>query len=442
MIKPSKARTTVSLIDETKKSKVTPVIIFVVTGAFALTAFLINFLISNGVIYSSPLAKASDVQKVLASSSAVLAASVEAATTKANADTPFGKVSKKTPKVTSIIITPEEPVIYYAPAAVAAVTSSFSSGGGNNKFGMYVENSADQITAAASLINSNGGDWGYVLLTMNITDRNGGYWQRLFDPAKSSHVIPIVQLFNNGVCNADEIDFGGLADTLGGLNWPSRHRYISVFNEVNAGDYWCGHENGGEYAKTLDKAISAFKDKSGDFFIMPAALNSSARTGAKSNLGNTYVGEDLFISQMRAAVPDIFNKIDGWATHAYPQPNFSGAIAGGRDSILNYRWELSVVGRALPVFITETGWIHKEGQEACTQYSQNGLLSENVTATRYKEAFVNYWLPDPRVQAVTPFTWYGSDPCAAGFNFVKSDGSLYPQGEVIKSIPKNAGSPD
>ncbi|MCX6783474.1 MAG: hypothetical protein NT141_00140 [candidate division WWE3 bacterium] len=319
MIKPSK-----------KSFKVTPVAIFAITGVIAVTVILANFLISNSVLYSSPLARAAEVQSVLASSSAVLAASVEAAAIKSDAATPFGTINAKTPKVTSIIITPTEPVIYYAPVA----SSSFSGGSGNNKFGMYVENSADQITAAAELINSNGGDWGYVLLTMNINDRNGGYWQGLFDAAKSAHVIPIVQLFNNGVCSADEMGFSELADTLGGLSWPTRHRYISVFNEVNAGDYWCGHEDGGEYAVVLDKAIKAFKDKSNDFFIMPAALNSSARTGAKSNLGNTYIGEDLFISQMRVAVPDIFSKIDGWATHAYPSQILAGLLLVGETVFL------------------------------------------------------------------------------------------------------------
>ena len=393
--------------------------------------------------YEQPLASPTQAQYLLNNLRNVLAAEVLAAT-------PAGKESPK--KLSFLSFSPTEPVVYAAP-----VTGGSSGSGGsgqtfygrgtpNNKFGMYVQNSGDQIAAAAGLVNSSGGDWGYVLLTMNLNDRGSGTWQSLFDAAAQHHVIPIIQLFNAGTCNPDEMDFGGLAEMLNGLSWPAKHRYISIFNEVNAGDYWCGNASGESYAKALDKAIREFKDKSSDFFIMPAAFNSSARTGAVSNEKAKYIGEDLFLSQMNQAVPGIFNRIDGWATHAYPQPNFSGAIYGGRDSILNYSWEMGIVrslgGPSLPIFITETGWLHKEGQESCGQYSQAGLLSEGVVAARYRSAYVDYWLRDARGVAVAPFIWASNDPCAAGFAWQKPDGSLYPQGDVIKALPKTAGSPN
>ena len=165
------------------------------------------------------------------------------------------------------------------------------------------------------------------------------------------------------------------------------------------------------------------------------------------------MSEDAFLIGMNKAVPGIFGKINGWATHAYPQPNFSGDIRnlpanyGVRDSITNYTWELSLVKNnfgvgPLPVFITETGWLHREGQSNCEQYSQSNLLSANVTSARFKDAFLNYWLPDTRIVAIAPFIFRSSDPCAAGFAWQKSDGSWYPQAEMLMAIPKTSGTLD
>ncbi|MFA5776079.1 MAG: hypothetical protein WC988_00780 [Patescibacteria group bacterium] len=317
----------------------------------------------------------------------------------------------------------------------------------NNKVGMYVHNITDDIKAAAKLINSGGGKWGYVLLTMDIKDGNESYWQELFDAASKSQLIPIVQISNNNVCKPDKMDFEELAKTLNSVKWPSKHRYITVFNEMNSKDYWCQKIAPEEYAQALDKAIKAFKKKSDRFFIMPGAFNSSARTQDR------YLSEDAYLSRMDKAVPGIFKKIDGWATHSYPHPNFSGDInnlpAGysARDTINNYTWELGLLKKyfgvgPLPVFITETGWLHKEGQNGCVQYSQSNLLSTETVSKRYKDAFVNYWLNDVRIVAVTPFIFRSSDPCASGFAWQKSDGSWYPQAKMLMAIPKTAGSPD
>ena len=315
----------------------------------------------------------------------------------------------------------------------------------NNKVGMYVHNIVNDIKASAKLVNSNGGDWGYILLTMDIADRNKSNWQDMFNAAKKSHLIPIVQLFNNGKCDPKKMGFDDLAKMLNDLKWPSKYRYISVFNEVNAKDYWCEKIAPAEYAQALDKAIKAFKNKSDKFFIMPAAFNSSARTQDR------YLSEDAYLIKMNQAIPGIFTKIDGWATHSYPHPNFSGDINnlpanyGVRDTINNYTWELALLKNnfgvgALPVFITETGWLHKEGQSGCVQYSQSGLLSSTVTSARFKDAYINYWLADSRVVAITPFIFRSSDPCAAGFAWQKKDGSWYPQAEMLIAIPKTAGS--
>ena len=315
----------------------------------------------------------------------------------------------------------------------------------NNKFGMYVHNITDDVKAAAKLVNTNGGDWGWVLLTMDINDRNKDNWKGLLGAAKSAHLIPIIQIANNNVCKADKMDFEAIAKMLNGVNWPSKYLYISVFNEMNAKDYWCDRIAPGEYAEALNKAIKEFKAVNKNFFVMPGAFNSSARTQDR------YLSEDSYLVQMNNTVPGIFKKIDGWATHSYPQPNFSGdpenlpAGYSARDTINNYTWEMTILKNnfgigGLPIFITETGWLHREGQNGCFQYSQAGLLSADTTAQRFKAAFTNYWLSDPRIVAVTPFIFRSKDPCAMGFAWQKSDGSWYPQATMLIDIPKTAGS--
>ena len=322
----------------------------------------------------------------------------------------------------------------------------YGRGTANNKIGMYVNNISDDIKAAAKLVNSNGGKWGYVLLTMEINDRNSSNWQSLFDAAASSHLIPIVQIFNNNNCDPNKLDFKGLASTLNFVKWPSTHRYVAIFNEMNSKDYWCQRIAPDEYAKALNNAISAFKAKSKNFFIMPGAFNSSARTQDR------YMSEDAYLIKMNQAVPGIFKKIDGWSTHSYPQPNFSGdpsnlpAGYGARDTINNYTWEMAILRNnfgagSLPIFITETGWLHKEGQSSCNEYSQTNLLSADTVTSRFKDAYFDYWLSNPQIVAVTPFIFRSSDPCAKGFAWQKSDGSWYPQAQWLLSLPKTAGTP-
>ncbi len=351
----------------------------------------------------------------------------------AEIDVPKPKESTETPKITG--------------TASAAGQVFYGRGTPNNKFGMYVHNTESDIKDSAKLINSNGGKWGYVLLTMNINDGNKESLQGLFDAAKSVSLIPILQISNNSICNVDKMNFEALAKMLNSLKWPATRRYLVIFNEMNAKDYWCQRIAPDEYAKALDKAIKVFKGKSDKFFIMPGAFNSSARTQDR------YMSEDAYLVGMNNAVPGIFKKIDGWSTHSYPHPNFSGDVHNlpswytARDTINNYTWERSLLKNnfgvgALPTFITETGWLHKEGQSSCIQYSQNNLLSASVTSGRFKDAYMNYWLNDPTIVAITPFIFRSKDPCASGFAWQKPDGSWYPQADMLMSISKTAGTPD
>lgn len=306
----------------------------------------------------------------------------------------------------------------------------------NNKFGLYIYAEVDKyFEIARKLVNSNGGDWGYVLIPYNIRDNNSDKWTNVFHNLREKHLIPIIQLHDVDV-DKYKSETDDAAEFLNKFVWPVRQRYISVYNEPNDAKFWKGYINPAEYAEILDYTINSFKDVNPDYFIMNGALNSSA-----GNTSTTMDSED-FIFKMESAVPGIFDKLDGWASHSYPQPNFSGSVSDtGRWSIRAYDAELKYLNSALgvtkdlPVFITETGWAHAEGTSYNTSYLPVKKVAENM-----KKAFENYWLKDDRVVAVTPFTIWYREPFDH-FAWVREDGMPYEQYEVIKSMKKVAGNP-
>lgn len=315
----------------------------------------------------------------------------------------------------------------------------------NNKVGLYIYAEVEEFTdIAAELANSNGGDWGYVLVPYNVKDYNTDRWGKLFRNLSEAHLIPIIQLWDLDLDDEDdrEDQIKDSARFLNTLQWPIQPRYISVYNEPNDAKFWKGDVDPEEYAEVLNETIDAFNALNEDFFIMNGAFNASARTGGD------YLDAESFMIRMNTKVPGIFKKLDGWASHPYPQPNFAGSPnASGRDSIRAYEWELNILKRRfgvdtekLPVFITETGWAHRESEAA-----QNGervpySLNQYQAADNYRAAFENVWLKDDRVAAVTPFT-VRYDPPHDHFSWITHDGSPYPQFEAVKDIQKVKGKP-
>ena len=171
--------------------------------------------------------------------------------------------------------------------------------------------------------------------------------------------------------------------------------------------------------------------------MMNGAFNVSA-----SNTHET-IDSFYYMQKMNEEIPGIFNKLDAWAAHPYPQPNFSGnPLSKGRWGIRAYEDELNFlknklgVTKELPVFITETGWAHREGK-----IEDKSFLTESQVAENYKIAYEEVWLKDERVRAVMPFT-IKYNPPFDHFSWIKEDyESTYKQFETVKSIPKIAGNP-
>lgn len=301
----------------------------------------------------------------------------------------------------------------------------------NNKFGLYIYSLNDYADAAAQLVNTNGGDWGYALVPYAVYDNDFEKWDGFFRQLNHDHLIPIIQLWDL----RSPTDTKHAAQFLDSLPWPILKHYVSVYNEPNDGAFWNGKADPESYAHVLDETINTFKAQNQQFFMLNGAFNASARTG-----GN-YIDEEQFLLRMDKEKPGIFKKLDGWASHSYPQPNFTGAVTDtGRDSIKAYDWELGLLDKyfginTLPVFITETGWAHQEGQVFNPAY-----YSATATAGYFKAAFESVWLPDSRVVAVTPFTIKYNTP-NDHFNWLDSNLKPFPQYDTVAAMPKTTGLP-
>jgi hypothetical protein len=324
----------------------------------------------------------------------------------------------------------------------------------NNKFGIHIiHGTNEEIEPAQRLVNSNGGDWGYITVLIENKDRDQNKWQNVFNEFRRKHLIPIVRLATQPEGNSWKRPYEGeekaWADFLNSLVWPTKNRYVVVYNEPNHGTEWGSFVDPADYAKTLDKTIDALKSKNPDFFILNAGFDASA-----PNLPPRYADQLIFMQQMNQAVPGIFNKLDGWSSHSYPNPGFIGSPNDiGRGTIQTYIWELQVltnlgVNKTLPVFITETGWKHSEGQ-----VTDKSLPTPETISKYYEVAFQNIW-SDNRVAAVTPFLLDYQQSPFDHFSFKKIAGrveesnvlgSTYPQFhphyQKVMDLQKSSGHP-
>ncbi|HVF69227.1 MAG TPA: hypothetical protein VNA13_01535 [Xanthomonadales bacterium] len=303
----------------------------------------------------------------------------------------------------------------------------------NNKVGVHIL-FPEEVEDAAKLINTNGGDYGYVTIAIQSGDKDLEKWQSFLDKCKKLHIIPIIRLategnyFNTAVwrkpIDYDIVDFANFFDSL---NWPYKNRYIVVYNEVNRGDEWGGVLDPSEYARTLSFAVTVFKSKSPDFFMISAGLDN-----ASPNAATKYMNQYNYLQQMNRSVPGIFNQIDGLSSHSYPNPGFSQPPTTNTPmSINSFQYEKALVrtisSKELPIFITETGW-------------STDVLSDQLAASYYTTAFNTTWT-DPGVVAVTPFLLQGRGGPFQQFSLLGEGRSFSHQYNAIKNLKKVKGRP-
>lgn len=323
-------------------------------------------------------------------------------------------------------------IFFFLPVSVPAVAP-------NNIFGIHLaQPHNDEIDKAAELVNGKSGKWGYITLVIQENDRDKDKWQNIFNRLREKQLIPIIRLATQPegenwrrpeVKDADQwVKF------LDSLNWVVKDRYIVLFNEPNHGNEWGGEVDEKSFYQVSLAFAKALKEKNKDFFVMLAGFDASApswRPGMED--------EAVFLRRLAAedqTLNTIFAYVDGWASHSYPNPGFSGSPYDyGRGTIRTYEWELAFlkslgVDKELPVFITETGW--KRGQR-----------SEESVAENFREAFEDVWSQDSRVKAATPFILDYQAPPFLDFSWKKYQSSdYYYQYYVVQSLPKVKGEPD
>lgn len=302
----------------------------------------------------------------------------------------------------------------------------------NNRFGIHILDEND-LWDAASLVNSSGGDWGYVTIVIQENDKDSTKWQRIFDRMGALHLIPIVRIAATPQRQIWQkllpSDIDNWIFFLGNLSWPTKNRYVVIGNEPNHAKEWGGKVDPGEYALYLREISSRLKENSPDFFILPAGLDASATNSQIT------MDEAVFLSRMQETIPGVFDFVDGWTSHSYPNPGFSGSeTAKGKGTIATFEWELSFlkslgVTRDLPVFITETGWVK-------TQKPNN----EEKISHQLTYAFANVW-NKPSIVAVTPFILNYPNYPFTGFSWKDRQGNFYQFFEAVRSLPKVKGEP-
>lgn len=308
----------------------------------------------------------------------------------------------------------------------------------NNIFGIHLtQPHREDLINAAKLVNGNGGDWGYVTLVIQEDDRQKEKWQEIFNQLRELHLIPIIRIATKPEGGKWQkpsiIDADGWASFLASLNWVVKNRYVILFNEPNHGAEWGGTVDPKEYAQLALEFAKKLKEKSADFFVMMAGLDASA-----PHRPPIFWDEYLFLKEVfqTISVNDFEKYFDGWASHSYPNPNFSASpYRPSRGSLYTYQWEKQVIKsfgieKSLPVFITETGW------------KRSSFLSEQTIASYFQIAFLNIWQNDPQVWAVTPFILnYQSEPFL-DFSWQKfQSNDFYSYYYTVQSLPKIKGEP-
>ncbi|MFH1243989.1 MAG: DUF192 domain-containing protein [bacterium] len=296
----------------------------------------------------------------------------------------------------------------------------------NNKVGVHILN-PDELDSAAKLVNSQGGDWGYVTLPIQPTERDLVKWNTFMQKCHELHLIPLIRIttipqggtWSRGH-DTDLVDF---ANFLNELDWPITNRYIILFNEVNRSAEWGGNVEPAKYAEIVKNARTIFKERSADFFLLGPALDNALPNSSSSLNATSY------LQAMAIHDPLIWSYFDGWASHSYPNPGFtSSPHKAGLQSILGYKSELNQLKLApKPIFITETGW-------------DQDKLNPTLLSSYWQKAW-ELWNADPNVVAVTPFVLHGGEQFKS-FTLLGSDGNYRPSGQAIFDLSKSPGSPN
>jgi len=309
------------------------------------------------------------------------------------------------------------------------------------------------VALAAQLV----GAGGHVVELIRLNDLDAASWQRFFDLAHEAELVPIVRLatwkdarnqwWEPPTTDADDRSYRAEAERIrrffDAITWRSATVLVTVANEPNRPDEWGGAPDPAAYARFLRDVGDGLRRVSG---VRVLVLNGALDSYAPSLDGErTYsIDAERFMEGMVAEVPDIFDRLDGWASHAYPlgpfgehperqvfkiddvRPDAPDRPLPPSDlpnrGVNGYAWELWKLAslgmtRELPVYVTETGWRHRSSQ-ASPSLDVDYAVVEDARFARYMalaydgppNAPAQGWVPwnqDGRVRTAALFALAG-----------------------------------
>lgn len=257
--------------------------------------------------------------------------------------------------------------------------------------------------------------WRFVVIPFSLDDLNKrSEWQKFFDRAYQLKAIPILRLVTrfdseqNAWAIPSRKNIIDMARFLSSLDWHQNEKFIIVFNEVNHASEWGGKIDPLLYANTLKFTSEWFHSENYNYKILPAAMDLAATNTSDTREAFAY------LQTMYNIDPQIFDYIDYWNSHSYPNPDFAASPKRtGQNSMRGFTYELNwlknMTGKDFEVFITETGW--------ASSYLTNYYLDD------YYLYAINHIWNDSRVRAVTPFIMKGSPGPFASFSFFDASGN-------------------
>jgi hypothetical protein len=286
------------------------------------------------------------------------------------------------------------------------------------------------IWVAGQIVNANGGSWGYVTMLLTRQDRDADFavqqLQQVLDRCYEARVQPIVRVstqFNpdTGIWERpNDNDAPRWRALFEQARWPNRTVWVIPANEPNLGREWGGQVDVPSYARYFEGFLDAF-DGQDRFQVVNAPMNLS-------NPHRPPLMQDAFdfLAEQMAVSPGIFERLPAWATNSY---KIDGIGDGLRFTHRGYEAELEMIGREMPVIVTESGVLHRQGEDEIARFFQ----------LAYRD-----WQSDRRVIAATPLFW---DPDVdnhwmftldANGN-VEVGSATY---RVLRDLPRVAGSPE
>jgi hypothetical protein len=269
--------------------------------------------------------------------------------------------------------------------------------------------------------------WKYVTIPFTYQDTEKlSEWQAFFNQSRDKKIIPLIRLAtefkNEAWQKPTRYQIIKQISALKSLTWPTNKKHLIIFNEVNHAAEWGGSLDPESYADYFYFASNWAKSEDSNFVIMPGAMDLAAPNGPKTMEAFNY------LTRMIEHKPEVFEAVDLWNSHSYPNPAFSAPPTTiGQNSMRGFETELDFIktktGRELEVFISETGWdLNNKAQPQLPEY--------------YLYALKKIWASS-RVVGVTPFVFRGDPGPFSGFSFIDASGNPTSQLQALQWAVSN-----